>query len=115
MSNDFKQLGIDIEAVLNMSEAEFQKFSNDYVGILADFYNGNEGMTNSLAETLGISASQLGSYVNDIQTFAKETTDALSPLAENTTGIDATTESVGKLSDAVNNGNVAEKLTSISE
>ena len=115
MSNDFKQLGIDIEAVLNMSEAEFQKFSNDYVGILADFYNGNEGMTNSLAETLGISASQLGSYVNDIQTFAKETTDALSPLAENTTGIDATTESVGKLSDAVNNGNVAEKLTSISD
>lgn len=102
MSNDFKQLGIDIEAVLNMSEAEFQKFSNDYVGILADFYSGNEGMTNSLAETLGINTSQLGSYVNDIQTFAKETTDALSPLSENTTGIDDTTESVGKLSDAVN-------------
>ncbi|MBR5596655.1 MAG: phage tail tape measure protein [Lachnospiraceae bacterium] len=102
MSNDFKQLGIDIEAVLNMSEAEFQKFSNDYVGILADFYSGNEGMTNSLAETLGINTSQLGSYVNDIQTFAKETTDALSPLSENTTGIDDTTESVGKLSEVVN-------------
>lgn len=115
MSNDFKQLGIDIEAVLNMSEAEFQKFANDYVGILADFYSGNDGMTNSLAETLGITTSQLGSYVNDIQTFAKETTDALSPLAENTTGIDATTESVGKLSDTVNNGNVAEKLSSISD
>ena len=115
MSNDFKQLGIDIEAVLNMSEAEFQKFSNDYVGILADFYSGNEGMTNSLAETLGINTSQLGSYVNDIQTFAKETTDALSPLADSATGIDTTTESVGKLSDAVNNGNVAEKLGSISD
>ena len=115
MSNDFKQLGIDIEAVLNMSEAEFQEFANDYVGILADFYSGNEGMTNSLAETLGITTSQLGSYVNDIQTFAKETTDALSPLADNATGIDTTTESVGKLSDAVNSGNVAEKLGSISD
>lgn len=115
MSNDFKQLGIDIEAVLNMSEAEFQKFANDYVGILADFYSGNEGMTNSLAETLGITTSQLGSYVNDIQTFAKETTDALSPLADSATGINTTTESVGKLSDAVNNGNVAEKLSSISD
>lgn len=77
---NLKDLGFDLDAILNMDEGQFAKFKEEYVGIIADMYEGNESMTNALAEVLGTSADQLGSYLESTAGQTQNMVDALNNL-----------------------------------
>ena len=93
-----KQLGIEVDDVLGMSEEAFSKFKDEYVGILADIYSGNDSMLSALSDTTGRSVDQMGSYLDSTQGYIDSLSgigDSLDPLAESIGNVE---ESMGTLS-----------------
>ena len=93
-----KQLGIEVDDVLGMSEEAFSKFKDEYVGILADIYSGNDSMLSALSDTTGKSVDQMGSYLDSTQGYIDSLSgigDSLDPLAESIGNVE---ESMGTLS-----------------
>ncbi len=93
-----KQLGIEVDDVLGMSEEAFSKFKDEYVGILADIYSGNDSMLSALSDTTGKSVDQMGSYLDSTQGYIDSLSgigDSLGPLAESIGNVE---ESMGTLS-----------------
>lgn len=93
-------LGIEVDDVLGMSEEAFSKFKDDYVGILADLYLGNDSMLSALSDTTGRSVDQMGSYLDSTQGYIDSLSgigDSLNPLAESIGNVE---ESMGTLSSA---------------
>ncbi len=93
-----KQLGIETDDILNMSEEAFSKFKDEYIGILADIYSGNDSMLSALSDTTGRSVDEMGSYITATQGYI----DCLSGLGE----------SLNPVSEAI--GNVDENMESLS-
>lgn len=93
-----KQLGIEVDDVLGMSEEAFAKFKDEYVGILADIYSGNDSMLSALSQTTGRSVDEMGSYLDATQGYIDSLSgigDSLNPLAESIGNVD---DSIGTLS-----------------
>ncbi len=91
-------LGIEVDDVLGMSEEAFSKFKDEYVGILADIYSGNDSMLSALSDTTGRSVDQMGSYLDSTQGYIDSLSgigDSLNPLAESIGNVE---ESMGTLS-----------------
>ncbi len=98
-------LGIEVDDVLGMSEEAFSKFKDDYVGILADIYSGNDSMLSALSDTTGRSVDQMGSYLDATQGYIDSLGgigDSLNPLAESIGNVE---ESMGTLSSAASEAN----------
>lgn len=92
-----RELGIETEDILGMSEEAFAKFKNEYIGILADIYSGNDTMTNALADSLGATTDKLGSYIESTQGYIDSlsgSADALQPVAD---ALNNTAEGMDKL------------------
>lgn len=92
-----KELGIETEDILGMSEEAFSKFRDEYVGILADIYSGNDTMTNALADSLGTTTDKLGSYIDSTQGYIDSlsgSADVLQPVAD---ALNDTAEGMDKL------------------
>lgn len=92
-----KELGIETEDILGMSEEAFSKFRDEYVGILADIYSGNDTMTNALADSLGTTTDKLGSYIDSTQGYIDSlsgSADVLQPVAD---ALNGTAEGMDKL------------------
>ena len=94
LMSTLEQLGISTEEILNMSGEAFEKFKNDYVGILADIYSGNSSMTTALADSLGITTDRLGSYIASTQSYI----DSLSGVADQ---IQPVSDAIGDTADNV--------------
>lgn len=93
-----KQLGIEVDDVLGMSEEAFSKFKDEYVGILADIYSGNDSMLSALSDTTGRNVDQMGSYLDATQGYIDSLSgigDSLNPLADSIGNVE---ESMGTLS-----------------
>lgn len=93
-----KQLGIEVDDVLGMSEEAFSKFKDEYIGILADIYSGNDSMLSALSDTTGKSVDQMGSYLDSTQGYIDSLSgmgDSLNPLADSIGNVE---ESMGTLS-----------------
>ena len=91
-------LGIEVDDVLGMSEEAFSKFKDEYVGILADIYSGNDSMLSALSDTTGKSVDQMGSYLDSTQGYIDSLSDmgdSLNPLADSIGNVE---ESMGTLS-----------------
>lgn len=93
-----RALGIEVDDVLGMSEEAFSKFKDEYVGILADIYSGNDSMLSALSDTTGRSVDQMGSYLDATQGYIDSLSgigDSLNPLADSIGNVE---ESMGTLS-----------------
>lgn len=102
-----KELGITTEDVLGMSEEAFNKFKNEYVGILADIYSGNDTMTNTLADSLGTTTDKLGSYITATQGYIDSlsgSADALQPVAD---ALNNTSEGMDALNTSASNASTS--------
>lgn len=100
-----KQLGIEVDDVLGMSEEAFSKFKDEYVGILADIYSGNDSMLSALSDTTGRSVDQMGSYLDATQGYIDSLSgigDSLNPLADSIGNVE---ESMGTLSSTASEAN----------
>ncbi len=100
-----RALGIEVDDVLGMSEEAFAKFKDEYVGILADIYSGNDSMLSALSDTTGRSVDQMGSYLDSTQGYIDSLSgigDSLNPLAESIGNVD---ESMGTLSSTASEAN----------
>lgn len=103
LMSTLEQLGISTEDVLNMSGEAFEKFKNDYIGILADIYSGNDSMTNALADSLGTTTDRLGSYIESTQGYIDSlsgTADRIQPVSD---AIDNAAASMDKLDSSASN------------
>lgn len=81
-----------------MSEEAFSKFKDEYVGILADIYSGNDSMLSALSDTTGRNVDQMGSYLDATQGYIDSLSgigDSLNPLADSIGNVE---ESMGTLS-----------------
>lgn len=102
-----KELGIATEDVLGMSEEAFNKFKNEYVGILADIYSGNDTMTNALADSLGTTTDKLGSYITATQGYIDSlggSADALQPVSD---ALNNTSEGMDALNTSASNASTS--------
>lgn len=100
-----KQLGIEVDDVLGMSEEAFSKFKDEYVGILADIYSGNDSMLSALSDTTGRNVDQMGSYLDATQGYIDSLSgigDSLNPLADSIGNVE---ESMGTLSSTASEAN----------
>ncbi len=100
-----KQLGIKVDDVLGMSEEAFSKFKDEYIGILADIYSGNDSMLSALSDTTGRSVDQMGSYLDSTQGYIDSLSgmgDSLDPLAESIGNVE---ESMGTLASMASEAN----------
>lgn len=113
-----KQLGIEVDDVLGMSEEAFSKFKDEYIGILADIYSGNDSMLSALSDTTGRSVDQMGSYLDATQGYIDSLSgigDSLNPLADSIGNVE---ESMGTLSSTAseadeNLSNVADSVGNV--
>lgn len=108
-----EQLGISTEDVLNMSGEAFEKFKNDYIGILADIYSGNDSMTNALADSLGTTTDRLGSYIESTQSYIDSLSGAASQIQPVSDAIGDTADNVDRLGSSASAAD--ESVSSISD
>lgn len=110
-----KELGITTEDILGMSEDAFSKFRDEYVGILADIYSGNDTMTNVLADSLGTTTDKLGSYIQSTQGYIDSLNGSANELQPVVDALNNTADGMSNLasfaSDA--NANVSKTATSV--
>lgn len=66
---NLRQLGLTIDDVLNMSEADFEDFKNSYLGIMSDIYSGNDQMIASMSELANVDLSALPGYLEQTQQY----------------------------------------------
>lgn len=127
-----RQLGIEEDDILGMSEEAFANFKNEYLGILADIYSGNDSMLSALSAATGLNVEQMGSYLEATQQYLDSLGgkgEVQNPLAEaignvdrnignlSSTALDANSkigETVDKTDNiATNIGNIADELNQI--
>lgn len=112
-----EQLGITTDDVLGMSEKAFAKFKDEYIGILADIYSGNDSMLSALSDTTGRSVDEMGSYITATQGYIDSLSgigESLNPVAEAIGNVD---ENMSGLSSAASeaNTNLSKAATSAGE
>lgn len=113
LMSTLEQLGISTEDVLNMSGEAFEKFKNDYIGILADIYSGNDSMTNALADSLGTTTDRLGSYIESTQSYIDSLSGAASQIQPVSDAIGDTADNVDRLGSSASAAD--ESVSSISD
>lgn len=113
LMSTLEQLGISTEDVLNMSGEAFEKFKNDYIGILADIYSGNDSMTNALADSLGTTTDRLGSYIESTQSYIDSLSGAASQMQPVSDAIGDAADNVDKLGSSASAAD--ESVSSISD
>lgn len=100
-----RQLGIETDDILGMSEEAFARFKDEYIGILADIYSNNDAMLSALSDTAGQSVEQMGSYLNATQGYIDSLNgigESLNPAAEAVGRVD---ENMVSLSSAASDAN----------
>ena len=110
-----RSLGIETDDILNMSEEAFARFKDEYIGILADIYSGNDSMLSALSDTTGRSVDEMGSYITATQGYIDSLSgigESLNPVAEAIGNVD---ENMGSLSSAASdaNTNISETATNV--
>ncbi len=111
------ELGINMDALLNGSQEEFEKLKTAYIGILADMSRGNDGVLDQLSRLSGISTQSI-SYLDATKGAFEGLGDvALEGLESSVDGIgesvNALSTSAGEASTAV--GKIQESVSSTSQ
>ncbi|MCI8932814.1 MAG: phage tail tape measure protein, partial [Lachnospiraceae bacterium] len=65
------ELGVNMDALLNGSQEEFEKMKGAYIGILADMSRGNEEMIGQLSRLAGVNAESVSYLESTKGTFDK--------------------------------------------
>lgn len=100
-----EQLGLNADEILNMSEASFVRFKDEYMGILADIYADNSSMLAGLSEASGRSVEELGSYLQATQGYIDGLSgigESLNPAAEAINNVDSSMSTLAGSASAVN-------------
>ncbi len=92
-----EQLGISTNDILNMSGEAFARFKEEYLGLLADIYSGNDTMLSGLSDAAGINTEALGSYLEATQQYI----DGLNGLGE---AISPVSDAIGAVTGALTGG-----------
>ena len=92
-----EQLGISTNDILNMSGEAFARFKEEYLGLLADIYSGNNTMLSGLSDAAGINTEALGSYLEATQQYI----DGLNGLGE---AISPVSDAIGAVTGALTGG-----------
>ncbi len=80
-----EQLGISAGDVLNLSGEAFIRFKEEYLGILAELYSGNDSMLSAISDAAGQSTGQMGSYIDAAQGYIDRLGglgESLAPVSE---------------------------------
>ncbi len=100
-----EQLGLNADEILNMSEASFVRFKDEYMGILADIYADNSSMLAGLSEASGRSVEELGSYLQATQGYIDGLSgigESLNPAAEAINNVDSSMSTLAGSASSVN-------------
>ncbi len=99
------ELGINMDALLNGSQEEFEKMKGAYIGILADMSRGNEEMIGQLSRLAGVNAesvSYLESTKSAFENFGAVTLEGLGGSVEDIReSVSGLATSAGEASSAV--------------
>ncbi len=117
LESTLAELGINMDALLNGSQEEFEKLKTAYIGILADMSRGNDGVLDQLSRLSGISTQSI-SYLDATKGAFEGLGDvALEGLESSVDGIgesvNALSTSAGEASTAV--GKIQESVSSTSQ
>lgn len=94
-----EQMGISTSDILSMSEATFQNFKTNYMGILTEMYSGSDQMLSSLSEVANVDMSPLSSNLEGAKTAIDEFGNADVSKVSNV--FDAVTSAVNNTADAI--------------
>ena len=99
------ELGINMDALLNGSQEEFEKMKGAYIGILADMNRGNEEMIGQLSRLAGVNAESVSYLESTKGAFENLGTVTLEGLGSSVDGVadsaSGLATSAGEASEAV--------------
>lgn len=104
------ELGTSMEEVLNMSDNEFAAFKENYLGILADIYAGNDKMISSMSELANVDMSALPGYLEETQQYIDTLSNGIDfsnlndSLSTTITGFEDAAKAAGILTGAIVGG-----------
>ena len=107
---NLRQLGLTIDDVLNMSEADFEDFKNSYLGIMSDIYSGNDQMIASMSELANVDLSALPGYLEQTQQYIDMLNEGINfealneSLSGTITGIEDAAKAAGVFTGAILGG-----------
>ena len=85
------ELGINMDALLNGSQEEFEKMKGAYIGILADMSRGNEEMIGQLSRLAGVNAESVSYLESTKGAFENLGTVTLEGLGSSVDGVGKST------------------------
>lgn len=107
---NLRELGLSLDDVLNMSESQFAAFKDNYLGILADIYAGNDQMISSMSELANVDMSALPGYLEETQQYIDmlsngiDFTNLNDSLSSTITGFENAAKAAGILTGAITGG-----------
>lgn len=107
---NLRELGLSLDDVLNMSESQFAAFKDNYLGILADIYAGNDQMISSMSDLANVDMSALPGYLEETQQYIDmlsngiDFTNLNDSLSSTITGFEDAAKAAGILTGAITGG-----------
>ena len=107
---NLRELGLSLDDVLNMSESQFAAFKDNYLGILADIYAGNDQMISSMSDLANVDMSALPGYLEETQQYIDmlsngiDFTNLNDSLSSTITGFENAAKAAGILTGAITGG-----------
>lgn len=107
---NLRELGLTLDDVLNMSENDFAAFKENYLGILADIYAGNDKMILSMSELANVDMSALPGYLEETQQYIDTLSNGIDfsnlndSLSTTITGFEDAAKAAGILTGAIVGG-----------
>ncbi|HJA92491.1 MAG TPA: phage tail tape measure protein [Candidatus Eisenbergiella merdipullorum] len=107
---NLRELGLTLDDVLNMSENDFAAFKDNYLGILADIYAGNDKMISSMSELANVDMSALPGYLEETQQYIDTLSNGIDfsnlndSLSSTITGFEDAAKAAGILTGAIVGG-----------
>lgn len=107
---NLRELGLSLDDVLNMSESQFAAFKDNYLGILADIYAGNDQMISSMSELANVDMSALPGYLEETQQYIDMLNEGIDfsnlndSLSSTITGFEDAAKAAGILTGAIVGG-----------